>query len=99
MIIRAGERKLVQTGLAAVPPPHMYLRIAPRSGLARKGIDVGAGVVDADYRGEIRVLLINNSPKPLTVQPGDRIAQMILEQILMTNPTLHPYLPKSKRGT
>jgi dUTP pyrophosphatase len=56
-----------------------YARIAAGSGLAVKhGIDIGAGVIDEDYQGEIKVVLINNSSIPFQVQPGDRIAQLIL---------------------
>ena len=60
-------------------PPGTYARIAPRSGLAiRNFIDVGAGVVDSDYRGEIKVILFNHSAEDFAVQAGDRIAQLIL---------------------
>ena len=61
-----------------------YLRIAPRSGLAAKSsVDVGAGVVDYDYRGEVFVLLINNHPEnAFEVRQGDKIAQLILEKCL-----------------
>ena len=57
-------------------------KIAPRSGLALKhGIDVGAGVIDADYRGNLGVILFNHSDADFQVKPGDRIAQLILERI------------------
>src|SRR3978361_2194162 len=98
-VIKAGKRKLIPTGLAAMPPRDSYIRLAPRSGLARKGIDIGAGVVDADYRGEIKVLLINNSAEDFTIQPGDRIPQLILEQIIMANPTVKDILPPTTRGS
>jgi dUTP pyrophosphatase len=62
-------------------PRGTYGRIAPRSGLAVKGIDVGAGVVDRDYVGLVKVLLINNSAAAFAVNTGDRIAQLVLEQI------------------
>lgn len=58
-----------------------YIRIAPRSGLAVKGIDVGAGVVDADYRGEIKVILYNHSDTDYVFKKHDRVAQMIVEAI------------------
>ena len=59
-----------------------YLRIAPRSGLSVKSsIDIGAGVIDYDYRGEIKVVFINNGQSPYQVSKGDKIAQMILEKI------------------
>ena len=62
-------------------PNNYYLRIAPRSGLAVKHcIDIAAGVVDSDYRGEIRVCVVNNSQHPFVIKKGDRIAQMIMER-------------------
>ena len=80
--IAAGERAVVMTGLKIAVPPGCYGRIAPRSGLAvKKGIDVGAGVIDADYRGELGVVLFNFGKEAFTVNPGDRIAQLVLERI------------------
>ena len=74
-------RKLVKTGISVSIPSGHYGRIAPRSGLAFKnGIDVLAGVVDSDYRGEIMVLLLNtDSENSIEFQKGDRIAQLIIE--------------------
>jgi dUTP pyrophosphatase len=83
MIIALGRRSPVNTQIALVVPPETYIRIAPRSGLAVKhGIDIGAGVLDEDYQGKIKVFLINNSTIPFQVWPGDRIAQLSLEKIL-----------------
>lgn len=63
-------------------PDQYYLRIAPRSGLAVKhSIDIGAGVIDSDYRGEVKICFINNSDKVYQISHGDRIAQGILERI------------------
>jgi dUTP pyrophosphatase len=63
-------------------PPGTYGRIAPRSGLALKYfIDVGAGVVDSDYRGPLKVVLFNHGEVPFIVKIGDRIAQLICEKI------------------
>jgi dUTP pyrophosphatase len=82
-----GGRALVATDLRMACPPGTYLRIAPRSGLAYKyGIDVGAGVIDADYRGPVGVILFNFSPQDFVVNRGDRIAQAILEQICIPGP-------------
>ena len=90
LVVPAQTRTLVSTGISVSwetqegewdeHPEKCYLRIAPRSGLSVKhNIDIGAGVVDSDYRGEIFVCFINNSlDKPYTIQKGDRIAQMIL---------------------
>jgi deoxyuridine 5'-triphosphate nucleotidohydrolase len=81
-VVPARGRKLVHTGIAITIPEGHYGRIAPRSGLAlKKGIDVGAGVCDADYRGEICVILFNHSDEDFEINEGDRIAQLILEWI------------------
>ena len=80
--IPAGGKGLVHTGLSISFPAGLYARIAPRSGLALKRfIDVGAGVVDADYRGEVGVVLFNHGDQDFQVKMGDRIAQLILEKI------------------
>lgn len=82
--ISVGQRALIQTDLAIACPPGTYARIAPRSGLAyKKGIDVGAGVIDADYRGPVGVILFNFGQEDFVIQKGDRIAQLILEQIVL----------------
>ena len=74
------SRKLIPLGFSISIPVGTYGRIAPRSGLALKhNIDIGAGVVDPDYRGEVKVLLINNSQRKFQIHKGDRIAQMIFE--------------------
>ena len=75
------ERKLIPTGLYIALPQGFEAQIRPRSGLAYKeGITVlnSPGTIDADYRGEIRVLLINLSDKPFLIQDGERIAQMVV---------------------
>lgn len=83
-IILPGQRVVVSTGLRVSLPEGVYGRIAPRSGLAVKhGLDVGAGVIDPDYTGEIRVVLFNHdSHNPFIIRPGYRIAQLILERAL-----------------
>lgn len=64
-------------------PAGYYGRVAPRSGLAVKNfIDVGAGVIDEDYRGEVKVLLFNFGEQPFKVSPGDRIAQLLVEPVM-----------------
>lgn len=76
----------MSTGLAFAIPVGNYGRIAPRSGLAAKhSIDVGAGVIDADYRGEVKVLLFNHSDIDFAINEGDRIAQMIIEKYTLTD--------------
>lgn len=73
---------LVETGLAVCIPSGCYGRVAPRSGLALKnGLNVGAGVIDQDYRGPVGVVLFNHSQVPFEIKVGDRIAQLILEKI------------------
>ena len=75
-------RQLVATGIAITVPAGTYGQIAPRSGMSVKhSIDVGVGVIDEDYTGEVKVLLINHSDKEYQIRTGDRIAQLILEQI------------------
>ena len=81
-VIAPPGRQLVATGIAITVPAGTYGRIAPRSGMSVKhSIDVGAGVVDEDYTGEVKVVLINRSDKDYRIRTGDRIAQLILEQI------------------
>ena len=80
--VGCGQRELITTGLQLSDcPDDVYLRIAPRSGKSVKGFDVGAGVVDSDYRGPVKILYINNTNDDITVEIGDRIAQMIPERI------------------
>lgn len=72
----------VETGIVLQFPNTVYARVAPRSGLAFKhGIQVGAGVVDSDYTGSIKVILFNHGSEPFTVRVGDRIAQILFEKI------------------
>ena len=98
-VIPQGERKVISTGIAIATPAGTYARIAPRSGLAAKhSIDIGAGVIDQDYRGEVKVLLVNNSKHPYPVKPGDRIAQLIIKQILLASPQDTDSLDKTTRG-
>src|SRR5210317_1339907 len=79
--IPKGTRGLVGTGIAFTVPHETYGRIAPRSGLAvKKGIQVGAGVIDRDYTGEVKVVLFNHGDEDFEVKKGDRIAQLILER-------------------
>jgi dUTP pyrophosphatase len=97
--IAPGERAIVATGLATIIPSDTYLRIAPRSGLAAKhGIDVLAGVVDSDYRGEIKVILINLGKDTFEINLGDRIAQAILEQCVLADVESVEDLTDSDRG-
>ncbi|XP_038238111.1 deoxyuridine 5'-triphosphate nucleotidohydrolase-like [Dermochelys coriacea] len=79
--LQPNSQNLVSTGLAIGLPQGYYGRIAPCSNLALKGIDVAAGVIDADYTGEVKVLLVHNGPQAVTLPQGERIAQLICERI------------------
>ncbi|GAA6018419.1 hypothetical protein JCM10207_000888 [Rhodosporidiobolus poonsookiae] len=82
-VVPAQGKALISTGLAIAVPEGTYGRVAPRSGLASKHmIDTGAGVIDADYRGEVKVLLFNHAKDDFQITTGDRIAQLILERIV-----------------
>jgi dUTP pyrophosphatase len=79
--IPPGGRAVVATGIAIAVPEGTYGRVAPRSGLAAKhGIDVLAGVIDEDYRGEVSVILLNTGSAAFSIAAGDRIAQLVLEK-------------------
>ena len=84
--LNAGERRLVPTGIAiALPSPEYVALVFARSGLGiKKGVCLsnGVGVIDSDYRGEIAVGLVNLSAEDYTVQPGDRIAQLVIAPVL-----------------
>lgn len=81
-IVPARGKELVKTDLQIELPHGCYGRVAPRSGLAVKNfIDVGAGVIDEDYRGNVGVVLFNHSDQDFVVKKGDRIAQLICEVI------------------
>ncbi|KZT12874.1 dUTP diphosphatase [Laetiporus sulphureus 93-53] len=82
-VVPARGKAMVDTQLSIAVPPGTYGRVAPRSGLASKFmIDTGAGVIDADYRGVVYILLFNLSDEDFEVKEGDRVAQLILERIL-----------------
>ncbi|AQZ14742.1 DUT1 (YBR252W) [Zygosaccharomyces parabailii] len=82
-VIPARGQGLVPTDVSFTVPEGTYGRIAPRSGLAVKhGIQTGAGVVDRDYTGEVKVVLFNHSDSDFQVNQGDRVAQLILERIV-----------------
>ena len=82
IIIPARNRAVVSTGIRLeIPEGHVGL-IWPRSGLAvKKAIDSGAGVIDSHYRGEIKILLFNHSDLDFQIEPGDRIAQILIQKV------------------
>jgi dUTP pyrophosphatase len=96
------ERTLVPTGLYIELPPGYEAQVRPRSGLAYKhGISVlnSPGTIDADYRGEVKVLLVNLSNEPFTIRHGDRIAQMVVARHEQVSWEEVAVLGETKRGT
>ncbi|KAL1813682.1 hypothetical protein DCAR_0626047 [Daucus carota subsp. sativus] len=97
--VPARGKALVPTDLSIAIPEGTYARIAPRSGLTWKhSIDVGAGVIDGDYRGPVGVILFNHSDIEFQVNVGDRIAQLILEKIMTPDVTEVDDLDDTVRG-
>lgn len=99
--LQPGDRTLIPTGLFLEIPPGYEMQIRPRSGLALKhGITVlnSPGTVDADYRGEIKVLLINHGQEPFVISKGDRIAQMILAKYEVISWEATSQLNTTERG-
>uniref|UniRef100_A0AB74ULA2 dUTP diphosphatase n=1 Tax=Caulobacter phage BL57 TaxID=3348355 RepID=A0AB74ULA2_9VIRU len=107
--LRPGQRALLPTGLAITAPEGTYARVAPRSGLGVKGLGVLAGVVDADYTGEVKVILTHHGiqndifgapfmGENVVINPGDRIAQIILEQCLIAPVVEVDSLTETERG-
>ena len=86
MVIPAQGKAIIPTDISIAVPEGTYGRVAPRSGLAAKHhIDVGAGVIDADYRGPVGVVLFNLGKADYQVAKGDRIAQLVLEKIVVAD--------------
>ena len=80
--IKPGEKALISTGISVALPEGTYGRIAPRSGMSWKyHTDVGAGVIDRDYRGEIKVILFNLGTSNVYIDAGQRVAQLIITRI------------------
>ena len=99
--ILPGEIKLIPSGFAVALPPAYELQVRPRSGLAIKhGITIvnAPGTIDADYRGEIKIGLVNLGPEPYTINRGDRVAQMILAPVCQARLQVIDNLEETKRG-
>jgi dUTP pyrophosphatase len=97
--IEPKQRVMAKTGLAVAIPPGFYGRVAPRSGLAvRKGLDVLAGVIDSDYRGEICCLLYNTGDEVISLPAGSKICQLIIEQIITPEAAWATDLDETARG-
>ncbi len=96
-----GERKLIPTGIAIALPPGYEAQIRPRSGLAvAAGITVlnSPGTIDEDYRGEVKILIINHGVAPFVVKRGDRIAQMVVHRIYRASWNMTENLKTTKRS-
>jgi len=103
IVIRAGERALIPTGLAAEPisDEPIALLLFARSGLASKhgiGLSNGVGVIDSDYRGEIKVALFNSSKEDYVLSPGERIAQLMVVPIITAAFIEAETLDETERG-
>ncbi len=101
IILAAGKHALIPTGLTIALPPGYEAQVRPRSGLAAKhGVTVlnAPGTVDADYRGEIGVLLINHGDTPFPIRRGERIAQMVIAAVVRAELTLVAALSATDRG-
>ena len=101
LILAPGQRALVPTGLSVALPPGFEAQIRPRSGLAAKhGITVlnAPGTVDADYRGEVGVLLINHGDAPFAIRRGERIAQMVIAAVVRAELVPALSLSATERG-
>ena len=101
IVLAPGARQLIPTGLAIALPAGYEAQVRPRSGLALKhGITVlnSPGTIDADYRGEVKVLLINHGAEPFTLKRGDRIAQMVVAPVTRIAWTVVSELGETARG-
>ena len=101
VVLAPGERHLVPTGLALVIPRGFEGQVRPRSGLAyREGLTLlnAPGTIDADYRGEVQVLLVNLGAEPVRVRRGDRIAQLVVAPVVRATWREVAALPASARG-
>jgi dUTP pyrophosphatase len=102
LILAPGSRAAVPTGLAMAIPPGFEVQVRPRSGLAAKhGLTVAnaPGTIDADYRGEVKVLLINLGPDPVTIEPAMRIAQLVPAAVTRARLTVVDSLDDTARGS
>ena len=102
VVLKPGRIRLIPTGLAISVPSGFEVQIRPRSGLAlRHGIGMvnSPGTIDADYRGEIGLVLINWGGKPFTINRGDRIAQMVISRVTRAEVTEVDNLDETPRGS
>jgi dUTP pyrophosphatase len=102
LVLNKGELTLIPTGFAIALPPGYEAQIRPRSGLAIKhgiGLINSPGTVDADYRGEIKIAVINLGAGPYTFRRGDRIAQMVIKKVYFARLEIVAELDETKRNT
>lgn len=102
VVLAPGARAAIPTGLAMAIPPGYEGQVRPRSGLARdRGVTVlnAPGTIDADYRGEVKVLLVNLGQEPAHIEPGQRIAQLVLAKVETLEVQEVGELPSSERGS
>jgi dUTP pyrophosphatase len=102
LVLKKGDLTLISTGLAIALPDGFEAQIRPRSGLAIKhgiGLINSPGTIDADYRGEIKIAVINLGAKPYTFRRGDRIAQMVIKQAYTARLEVVEELDETKRNT
>ena len=100
-VLNPGEIKLISTGFSVALPPGFEAQVRPRSGLALKhGVSIlnAPGTIDADYRGEVGVILINLGKSPFVVKRGDRIAQMIINKVYQAQLELSLELSATERN-
>ena len=97
--IPPNDYRLIRTGIAVELPRDTYGRVAERSSLASRGLRVGGGVIDRDYRGEIKVMIHNFSNMECLIRTGDRIAQLIIEKTMEVDVQLVDTLSTTRRGT
>jgi dUTP pyrophosphatase len=101
VVLAPGERAVIGTGLAVAVPEGHAAFVQPRSGLAaRHGITIvnAPGLVDSGYRGEVKVVLLNTGAEPFAVEPGMRIAQLVVLPVASPEPVEVDELPVSERG-
>ena len=96
--IDCGSRGLVSTGISTEFADSVAARIMPRSGLSVKGIDIGAGLIDSDYRGEIKVLVINNSSERIHIERGVRVAQIVFFPVFTHSIEWQGTVSETERG-
>lgn len=102
LMLAPGARHAVATGLAVAIPRGYEIQVRPRSGLALKhgiGVPNTPGTIDSDYRGELKVILINHGAEPFVIQRGDRVAQLVLAPVTLAQWAEVAELDETSRGT